>query len=65
MSIPINISKKLDELKQDLEQAVDSFISKGQEIIFGWSLYKFLKNPVYILNLRFRSQLDVQRLMIF
>ena len=61
----INISKKLNELKQDLEQAVDSFISKGQEIIFGWSLYKFLKNPVYILNLRFRSQLDVQRLMIF
>ena len=65
MPTPIDISKKLNELEQDLEQAVDSFISKDQEIIFGWSLHKFLKNPVYILNLRFRSQLDVQRLMIF
>ena len=51
MPTPIDISKKLNELEQDLEQAVDSFISNGQEIIFGWSLHKFLKNPVYILNL--------------
>ena len=38
MPTPIDISKKLNELEQDLEQAVDSFISKGQEIISGWSL---------------------------
>ena len=65
MPTPIDISKKLNELKQDLEQAVDSFISKGQEIIFGWSLYKFLKNPVYIVNLRFKTHIRCQKINEF